>query len=331
VQEIGMKLRHRVLMVLGLCAAVILADALRAAPFPERPVRLIVPVAPGGGTDILARVLGDGLSQEWHQPVIIDNRPGGSFVVGTTVAAAAEPNGYTLLMMGMPHVVNPGLNPNLPYDSIKDFTSIAMLAHIPVVVVVNAKTPIMSIADLVSTAKAKPGALSFAATSTNGSGHLAGELLKLRAGVDMVHVSYRGSAPALQGVVSGDVPVMFDALVTAKPFIESGDLRPLAVTTLSRAAALPEVPTLAESGFPDFSVSAWLGLLAPGRTPPEIAEALNAAVVRVLGMPNVRQRLEAQGWELLPMGSSRATFAKFIATEIPKWTEVVKGAQLKDK
>ena len=320
--------------MLATVLATVLATALAAGnagaqTFPARPVRLIVPVAPGGGTDILARVMAEKLAESWGQPVVVENRPGGAFVVGTSVAAKAAPDGYTLLVVGLPHVVNPSLNDNLPYDAIRDFEPIMMLAHIPVVAVVHAGFPAKTLQELVALAREKPGALSFASTGPNGSGHLAGELFKLAAQINMVHIPYKGSAPALQNVLSGEVPIMFDALLTVEPHIRAGKLRALAVTTPARAIALPAVPTTAEAGFPGVVVSAWLGLLAPARTPQSILETWNAAVARALAAPDTRERLVKQGWEVTPIGTARQDFGNFLKTEQAKWAGVAKSAGLR--
>ena len=313
----------------ALIATLLLCGIASAQTFPSRPLKLIVPVAPGGGTDILARVIGEKVAENLGQPVVIENRPGGAFVVGTSVAAKAAPDGYTLLVMGLPHVVNPSLRSDLPYDAIRDFDPVMMLAHIPVVATVHADFPARSLQELAALAREKPGALSFASTGPNGSGHLAGEQFKLSAKVDMQHIPYKGSAPALQDMLSGQVPIFFDALLTVEPHIRAGKLRALAVTTRARAAALPTVPTTAEAGFPDVLVSAWLGLLAPARTPEPVLEAWNAAVARALALPDAKERLIKQGWELTPYGTTRQEFAAFLRSEMARWATLAKAAGLK--
>lgn len=309
-----------------LCA--ILSTSGFAADYPERPVRLIVPVAAGGGSDILARALADRLSQKWSQKVLVDNRPGAGHIVGTAAGAKAEPDGYTVNMVGLPHVVNPSLNDHLPYKS-SDFDPVILIAQVPIVLVVHPSTPFHTVADLVAQARRKPGQISFASTGQAGSGQLAGELLKLSAKIDMVHVPYKGSSAALQDVLAGRVPVMFDALVTAAPHIESGKLRPLAVTVAKRATSFPDVPTMEESGFPGFFVSGWLGLVVPHGTPTPIVERLNADVAGVVQQAEVVTLLHKQAWELLPIGPSREAFASFLQTEQAKWQKVIKAAGVK--
>ena len=317
---------RKTVAVLALIAAVMLGGPAHAQDFPTKAVKLIVPVAPGGGTDILARVMADRLQEIWNQPVIVDNRPGAGHIVGTTALSQSAADGYTLGMMGMPHVVNPALQP-LPYKAL-DFVPIAMLAHIPVVAVVNPSVPASNMAELIALAKAKPGTINFAATSTNGAGHLAGELLKMRAGIDITFVPYKGSAPALQDLLAGRTQLMFDALLTAEPYIKSGQLRPIAVTTLKRVDALPSVGTMVEAGFPDFNVTAWLGLLAPSGTPAPIAEKISKSVALALRTPAVAGKLHEQGWTVLPMGDDPKVFASYLQSELGVWAGVVKAENL---
>ena len=312
----------------GLAALALVQSAALAQSFPARPVRLIVPVAAGGGTDILGRVLAEKLGEAWSQPVVVENRPGGGFVLGTSIAAKAPADGYTAIIVGLPHVVNPSLHASLPYDN-RDFEPVMMLAHIPIVAAVHADFPARTLQELVDAARAKPGALSFASTGLNASGHLAGEQLKLAAKIDMQHIPYKGSAPALQDVLGGRVPIIFDALLTVEPHIRAGKLRALAVTTPARASALREVPTTAEAGYPDVIVSAWLGLLVPARTPEPILDIWNGAVARALAAPEVRERLLKQGWEIMPYGTTRRDFAAFLQNEQARWATLVRAAGLK--
>jgi tripartite-type tricarboxylate transporter receptor subunit TctC len=311
-------------------ALVALASPAFAQEFPTKAVKLIVPVAPGGGTDVLARTIAERLREIWGKPVVVENRPGAGHIVGTTALAQSAPDGHTLALIGMPHTVNPALQA-MPYRAIEDFTPITMLAQIPVVVVVHPSVEVKNIGELVQLARKKPGALNFAATSTNGAGHLAGELFKMRAEVDLTFVPYKGSAPALLDLVAGRVQVMFDALITAEPHIKSGTVRPIAITTESRIAKLPDVPTMIEAGYPGFTASAWLGLLGPAGISNEVADKINAAVVEALKSPPVRTALEKQGWEVLPIGTERKKFAEFLSSEVGKWAGVVKAIKLKSQ
>lgn len=323
---------HRVLAYALLGLGLTQLGSLRTAQaddFPQRQIQIIVPVAPGGGSDILARLVGDKLAGILKQSVVIDNKPGGGHVVGTSIGAKAAPDGHTLTMVGMPHVVNPLLHSNLSYDAIKDFKPVVLLAQVPIVLVVHSSSPYKTVQDLVEDARRKPGEIAFASTSMNGSGHLAGELLKLQSKIDLTHIPYRGSSAALQDVVPGRVPVMFDALVTAEPHIRSGSLRPLAVTTRGRAAQFPDVPTMVESGYKDFSVSGWLGFLVPSGTPDSSVDRLNQAVNQALQDKDVQATLVKQGWEVLPVGPTKQAFAKFLADEQTKWTGVASAAKLK--
>lgn len=305
-----------------------LSAPAKAQDFPAKTVKIIVPVAPGGGTDVLARAMADRLREIWGKPVIVENRPGAGHIVGTTALSQSPPDGHTLGMVGLPHVVNPALM-TTSYRAIEDFTPIAMLAQIPMVVVVHPSVKANSVTELVDLAKKSPGAINFAATSTNGAGHLAGELLKMRAGIDMTFVPYKGSAPALVDLLAGRVQVMFDALVSAEPHIKSGALRPIGTTSARRIARLPNVQTMIEAGFEGYTAAAWLGLLAPANVPANVADKINAGVVEALQTPAVRARLEEQGWEVLPIGGTRADFAAYLSREMTTWAAVVKAANLK--
>jgi tripartite-type tricarboxylate transporter receptor subunit TctC len=322
--------RHtkQLLSLLGFCLLSLAGPGAGGADFPERPVRIIVPVAPGGGSDILARTVADRVSAVWKQKVIVDNRPGAGHMVGTAEAARANADGYTVAMVGLPHVVNPSLNDKLPYKA-NDFEAVILLAQVPIVLVTHPSAPYKSVAELVDAARRKPGEISFASTGQNGSGQLAGELLKIVAKIDMVHVPYKGSSAALQDVLGGRVPVMFDALVTAAPHIHAGKLRPLAVTVPKRSADFPAVPTMEEEGFPEFFVSGWLGLLVPKGTPEPVISKLNADVAAVLRDADVVTQLRRQAWEIMPIGPTRESFAKFLGDEERKWATVVKTAKLK--
>ncbi len=298
-----------------------------AQSFPNKPVRLIVPAAAGGGFDLIARMLGERVSTAWGNPVVIENRPGGGHVVATGFVAKSDPDGYTLLVCGGNHTLNPFLHASLPYDTQKDFESVVLLAKTPFVLVVHPSIPAKNLREFVEYAKSRKGDLNFTATQPNGAAHLSGELLKRTAGFDMTFIAYKGSAPALQDVLAGRVPVMFDAPVTAMPHLKSGATRALAVTSASREAALPDVPTIAESGYPTVDVSAWVALVAPARTPVAVTEKINAGFVQALNEPDVRARLASQGWTVT--ASSRQGLTDFVKAELDRWGVVVRAAKLR--
>jgi len=311
--------------VLLICAA--LVSNARAQEFPNKPVRLVVGAAAGGGFDIAARLLGNRLAQIWGQPVIIDNRSGAGHVLATEVVSRAEPDGYTLLVAGANHVLNPLLQKQLPYDTEKDFAPVILWAKTPFILEVNPALPVQSVQELIAFAKAQNPPINYTASQLNSSSHVAGELFKQLAKVQMTFVPYRGSAPALQDVVANRVPVMFDAPVSSMPLIEVGKLRPLAVTSRKRDPALPEIPTLAESGFPDFEIVAWIGLVGPAGIPTSVVKTLNAAFAGVLNEPEIRTTLAKQGW-VIEDGSPEA-LGIFIRTEIDFYREIVRSANMR--
>ncbi len=311
----------------ALCALLVVALAVHAGAFPDRPVRLVVPFPAGGSTDIIGRTLGQKLSETWGQPVVIDNRPGGSTIIGTDLVAKSAPDGHTLLMTTAPFTIVPSLIDKLSYDPAKDFQPITLINTTPLVVVVNPSVPVRSIKELIALARAKPGALNFGSTGNGGSSHLAGELFNVMAGVKMVHVPYKGNAPALNDLVGGHVDIAFNGLTSAMPLIKAGKLRALAVTSLTRAGALPEVPTLDELGLKGFQAVGWNGLSAPARTPKEVIARINADVVKVLHAPELVERLKAEGSD--PVGNSPEQFAVFLQDETAKWSRIIKFANIK--
>jgi tripartite-type tricarboxylate transporter receptor subunit TctC len=302
-------------------------SAAHAQTYPAKPVRLIVPFAPGGSTDIVARVLGQKLNEMWGQPVLVDNRAGGSTVIGTEIVAKAPPDGHTLLVTPAPFTIVPSLAAKLPYDPHKDFEPITLINTTPLVVVVHPAVPAKSIKDLVALAKAKPGALNYGSSGSGGSNHLAGELFNAMANVKMVHVPYKGNAPALQDLVGGHVDVVFNGLTSALPLVKAGKLRALGMTSLNRSATLPEVPTLDEQGLKGFQAVAWNGLTAPARTPKNIVDRINADVLKVVRAPELVEKLRAEGSD--PVGSSVDAYAKFLRDEIAKWNKVIRFANIK--
>lgn len=299
-----------------------------AASYPSKPVRVIVPFPPGGATDILARAVGNELQKNWGQPFVIENRPGAGGNTGTDAVAKSPPDGYTLLMGTVgTHGINASLYPKLPYDPVRDFAPVALVALVPNILVVHPSVPAKSVRELIDYARAHPGKLDYASSGNGTSIHLAAELFKSMTGVYMVHIPYRGSAFAMQDLLTGQVQVMFDNMPSALPQVKAGKLRALAVTSARRSPAAPDVPTLTESGLSGYEASSWFGMLAPAGTPPEIVEKLNAAIVKALQSPEVRDRLASQGAE--PASLTPAEFARFIDAEIAKWAKVVKASGAK--
>ena len=312
------------LLLICMCAA---AAPVRAQTYPAKAVRLIVPFAAGGSTDIIGRVIAQKLNEMWGQPVLVDNRAGGSTVIGTEIVAKAPPDGHTLLVTPAPFTIVPSLMQKLPYDPHKDFEPITLINTTPLVVVVHPGVPAKSIKELVALAKAKPGALNYGSSGSGGSNHLAGELFNAMAGVKMVHVPYKGNAPALTDLVGGHVDVVFNGLTSALPLIKSGKLRALGVTSLNRSAALPGSPTLDESGLKGFQAVAWNGLTAPARTPKAVIDKINADVMKVIRSPELVEKLKAEGSD--PVGSSVEQYARFLREEIAKWNKVIKFANIR--
>ena len=311
-------------------AALLLAAGLPviAQTFPTKPSRLVVPFPPGGPLDVIGRLIAQQLGERWGQNVVVENKPGAGGNIGADFVAKATPDGYTVVMGALStHAVNPSLYSKMPYDAQKDFAPITRVAITPNVLVVNPALPVNSVKELIAYAKAHPGKLSFGSGSTGSAGHLAGELLKVDAGIDMVHVPYKGAAPAMQALLAGDTQLMFDNLANAMAQVKAGKLRALAVTTAERSKLAPELPTMAEAGVAGFDISTWFGLFAPAGTPPEIVGKWNSDVVRILDSPEMRERLIAQGAEAAP--DSPADFARFVASELTKYARIVKASGAK--
>ena len=315
----------RTLCAVLLCLAATLAFA---QAYPNKPVRLVVPFPPGGTTDILARSVAQKLYEAWGQQVLIDNRPGAGGNIGTEIVAKAVPDGYTLLMGTVgTHAINSSLYSRLPFDPVKDFAPVTLVASVPNVLVVHPSLPAKSVKELIALIKAKPGELTFASSGNGTSIHLAGELFKSMTGTTMLHIPYKGSAPALTDLLGGQTNMMFDNLPSSIQHIKSGKLRALAVTSSHRSSALPDVPTVAESGVPGFEASSWFGVLAPAGTPREIVNKINADIVKALSAPEIRERLSGQGAE--PVGNTPEQFAAYIKAESAKWAKVVKESGAK--
>ena len=293
-----------------------------AQAWPSKPIKWVVPFAPGGTTDILARTIGDRLSVALGQPVIIDNKPGAGGGLGAEFTAKSPPDGYTIMGGTIStHAINASLYSKLPYDPVKDFVPITLIARVPNMLVINPEVPAKNVPELIALLKANPGKYNFASSGNGTSQHLSGELFKTMAGVDMQHIPYKGSPPALQDVMGGQVSMTFDNITTALPLAKSGKLRALAVTTAKRSAVAPEVPTLAESGLLGFEVGSWQGVFAPAGTPPEIVRRLNTEIVKIINLPEVKEKLTTLGAE--PVGDSPEQFSAFVKAEISKWADVV--------
>lgn len=316
------RLRH---LVAGLAAAVsLLAAPAASAAYPEKPIRLIVGFSAGGTTDVVARVLGKEVGEALGQPVVVENRPGAGSNIAAEAVARAEPDGYTLLMVAVTSAINHTLYKNLSFNLVDDFTPIALAVQVPNVLVVHPDVKANSVAELVDLLKANPGKYNFASSGSGTSIHMAGELFKLRAGVDVAHIPYKGSANAVTDLIGGQVEYMFDNMPSAWPHVESGKLRALAVTTAARSETAPDLPTMQESGFPDFDVSSWFGVIGPKGMPEDVVNTLNKAIRDALAKPEVRERLRGLG--AVPADTSPQEFGQFIKTEVETWGPVVEAS-----
>ena len=305
------------------------AQAQSAVDFPSRPIRIVVPFPAGGATDIAARIIGERMSIDWKQPVTIDNRPGAGGNIGSDVVAKSPPDGYTLIMgVTGSHAINVSLYSRMPYDPVKDFEPISQVAVVPNVVVVHPSVPANTLQELVALAKKEPGKLNYASLGNGTAAHLTMEMFKSVAGIEITHIPYKGSAPAVSDLLGGQVQTMIDGLPSALPHVKAGKLRALAVTSAKRSRAAPDLPTIAESGYPGFSADAWSGLFAPKGTPKAVVDKLAGETQLILKLPETQKRLGELGAE--PVGSSPAEFAQFVRGEIDKWARVVKasGARL---
>jgi tripartite-type tricarboxylate transporter receptor subunit TctC len=303
------------------------AGAANAQTWPARPIHLIVPFPPGGVTDIVGRIIAQRLSEGLGQPIVVENRGGGAGSIGAQLAAKSSPDGYTLLMATATHAINVTLMPNTGFDLTKDVVPVSLVASVPLLLAVNPKLPVTDVKSLVAYAKANPGKLNFASGSTGSASHLAGEMLKTMAGVQMTHIPYKGGGPALQDVIAGHVGLMFENMPSILPHVQAGRLRGIATTGTKRSPAIPELPTMIESGFPGFEAGSWYGLFAPIGTPPEIVERLHHEVVNALTNPEMQKQLLAQGAE--PIGNSPQEFTSFINAEVAKWAKAIKDSGAK--
>jgi tripartite-type tricarboxylate transporter receptor subunit TctC len=293
-----------------------------AAAYPDRPIRLVVPLAPGGTTDIVARLVAQRSAELLGQPVIVDNRPGAGGNIGNEVVARSTADGYTLLMAVPPLVINPGLYRKIGYRAIEDYTPISLIATVPIVLAVNPALPAKSVKELIALAKASPGKYNYASSGVGGTPHLAGALFSSMAGVDIVHVPYKGSGPALTDLLGGQVHMQFSGLPPLVPFIKSGKLRALGIAGLKRSPAMPDVPTIAESGVAGYEATSWQGLSAPARLPSEITVRLHSTLTKIVAAPDTQSRFAELGAE--PVGSTSAEFARFVRIEFDKWGPVIR-------
>jgi tripartite-type tricarboxylate transporter receptor subunit TctC len=306
------------------CALGCAAPQTHAAEYPTRPIKLVVPYAAGGPTDVLGRMVGDYLSRDLKQTVVVENKAGAQGAIGAEVAARAEPDGYTLFFTAASIVVlNPQLYKKLPYDPAKDFRMLAIITDLPVLMEVHPSVPAKTVAEFVAYAKQNPGKLNFGSAGTGGTTHLAGEMFRQMAGIDMVHVAYKGAGPALTDLLSGNIQLMFDTLGTALPPVKAGLLRPLAVSSAQRIRDLPDVPTMAEAGYPQYAVSVWYGVAAQSKLPDEVAQKLKASLDRALSDDTFRASLDKSGFAPL-RPKSFADIEKFIDADRKLWAGVIK-------
>lgn len=303
--------------VLGMSAGGAIAD-----DYPSKPIRFVAPYPPGSVTDILARIVGQKLTASWKQPVVVENRGGGGSVIGTDIVAKAPPDGYTILLVAPDLAINQSLRSQLPYDAQKSFAPVTLLVFGPTVLCVHPSLPVTNLRELIAYAKARPGQLSYASGGNGTVGHLGMELLKHMAGIDMVHIPYKGTAAVVTAVLTGEVQVAFAQMATVRPQFMSGKLRVLAVASGVRAQAMPDLPTVAEAGLPGFKADVWFGVVAPAGTPSAIVSRLNSEIGKIMRMPDVREQLLPQGIE--PVTNTPEEFAALIHTEIAKWSELVK-------
>lgn len=298
-----------------------------ATPYPTKPIRIIVAYTPAGATDILARVVGQKLSESWGQPVIVDNRAGAAGNIGTEVAAKANPDGYTLIMgTAGTHGINVSLYRHLNWHPVKDFSPVSLVAMVPNIMVINNALPFKSVRDLIAYAKANPGKLSYGSPGNGSTAHLSMELFKSMTGTNLVHIPYKGSAGVLADVMGGQIAVTIDNMPPYLPQVKAGKIRALAVSPAKRSSAAPDIPTIAEAGVPGYDSGAWFGLLAPAGTPKDIVSKLSVETARILKLPDVNKRISELGAE--PVGSTPEEFAALIKSEIAKWAKVIKDANV---
>jgi tripartite-type tricarboxylate transporter receptor subunit TctC len=313
-------------VIVVICAA-LAAGVVFADNYPNKPIRMIVAVPPGGPADTLARLVGPRLGEALGQTVVIDNRPGANGIIAYDMAARSTPDGYTFVLVAAGVAINPSLYRNVQYDPVKDFSPITLGITVPNILVVHPSVPATSVRQLIALAKAKPGKVAFASAGNGTSGHLALELFRQASGIDVVHVPYKGGGPALTDVIGGQVQALFSIALAATPQVKAGKVRALAITSATRSPVAPDLPTIAESGFPGFEVIGWFGWLAPAKAPKEVVNRLNREIVRILNMSAVHDRLLSLS--TVPVGDTPAQFAGFIRSERDKWAKVIRTAGIK--
>jgi len=298
-----------------------------AQSYPAKPIRIIVAYTPAGATDILARAIGQKMSETWSQPVIVENRPGAAGNIGSDIAAKANADGYTLLMATAgTHGINPSLYRKLPWNAVRDFAPISLVAMVPNIMVVNNRVPVKNVKELIAYLKSNPGKFNYGSPGNGSTAHLSQELFKYMTGTSMQHIPYKGSAGVLADLIGGQIIVTIDNMPVYLPQVNAGKIRALAVSTATRSPAVPDLPTLAEAGVPGYSSGAWFGLMAPAGTPQPVVEKLAAETQRILKLPDVKVRLSALGAE--PVGDTPAQFATHVKAEIAKWAKVIKDAKV---
>lgn len=318
---------HSALLALGFACSLATPLAALADSYPERPIKFVVPYPPGGGTDVVARIVQPRLQAVLGQSIVIENKGGAGGSLGTDIVSKAAPDGYTVLFTLSSHTINPAIFPKLPYDTLKDFEPVGTVASLPQLLAANPGVPVRTVADVVAQAKAAPDKFSFASVGNGSPGHLAGELMVIRTGAQMVHIPYRGGGPAVTDVIGGQVPLLWVSIPAAAQQVKAGKLRALAVSTLKRSPAFPDVPTMQEAGVADFEVDSWYAMLVPAKTPRAIIDKLNKALNTVLAEPAIRTQLLEQGADAV--GGTPEALGKVIAAELPKWAKLAKDANIK--
>ena len=310
-----------------LAVATIVSSTSHAQQYPTRPVRFISPYPPGGGNDTLLRILGEKLGEQLGQRVIVDNRPGANTIVGTELLVKSPPDGYTFILLPNSFATNPSFYPKLPYDTMKDLAPVGQIAQSPQMIVAHPSVPVKTVKELLAMARAKPGLLSYGTSGNGSTGHLAGTLLSMMTGVQLTHIAYKGTAPAVNELIGGHIPLMISSMISTLPHVRSGKLRIIALTTGKRSQAIPEVPTIAESGVPGYDATLWYGVLAPARTPDAIIKRMSAELAATLRNPEVAEKLSTQAVE--PYHTSPEQFAALIRTELEKWSKVIRASGVK--
>ncbi len=323
----NIKFFYRILAWLGFAIWLALAGTTLAQPFPSKPIKIVVPFAAGGAVDVIGRLVGQKMSETLGQPVVIENRPGAGATIGTSIVGKSPPDGYTLLMTANPHTVNPSLNPKLPYDPVKDFQPLTLAGITPIFVVVHSSVPATSLKGLVALLKANPDKFSYGSSGTAGPQHMAGEMFKVATGTNILHVPFKGAAPAATALIAGDVQIAFASPANVMEHVKTGRLRSFAVSTATRSRFAPETPTMIESGYPDFDISAWLGLFLPAGTPRDIVERLNDAAVKGLAALDTREKLALQGIDAV--GNSPEQFQAFVQADVLRSARIVREAGIK--